>query len=445
MSGASAPFACTYPSIARMARRLSEPMSPLNILIVDDHAFQREYMAHLARDMQGDFVDTAANGWDALRKLRLRRFDLVITDLMMDGVDGVQLIQSLAEFRHPPAVALVSASPKRLLASACLVAKLLGLRVIAHACKPLAPGDIEHMLRQFQYPHDSRPQTHAVSRFNKYTLLHALESGQIQAWFQPKLALIDNSICGVEALARWVQNDGSVLLPRDFLPWLSLHGLDENLLERIIKVVVEAQNGWLKLGCMVPVSINLPTHLLDDRSLPDRLLNMVTLAGGSPHRICFELTEGTTASHLSDFHASACRLRMMGFKLAQDDFGQGYSSIYNLLSVPFTELKIDRSLIQDCTSDDKACAILESAIALGRRLGVIVVAEGVENADQLALLRRLDCTAVQGTYVAEAMDYELMCRSLLGSFQTGQQRSTVAHKRLPTSPMSGQVALRQNR
>lgn len=428
-----------------MARRLSKSMSPLNILIVDDHAFQREYMAHLARDLQGDFVDTAANGWDALRKLRLRRFDLVITDLMMDGVDGVQLIQSLAEFRHPPAIALVSASPKRLLASACLVAKLLGLRVIAHACKPLAGGDIEHMLRQVQYPHDFRWQANAGPRFNKYMLLHALESGQIQAWFQPKLALIDNSVCGVEALARWVREDRTVLLPRDFLPWLSLHGLDENLLERIIKVAVEAQNGWLKLGYMLPVSVNLPTHLLDDRSLPDRLLSMVNAAGGSPHRICFELTEGTTASHLSDFHASACRLRMMGFKLAQDDFGQGYSSIYNLLSVPFTELKIDRSLIQDCTADDKACAILESAIALGRRLGVAVVAEGVENADQLALLRRLDCTVVQGRYVAEAMDYEQMCRSLQGNFQKGLQRSTFASKWLPTSPLSGQLAPRQDR
>lgn len=403
-------------------------MSSLNILIVDDHAFQREYMAHLAREARVGYVDTAANGWDALRKLRERRFDLVVTDLMMAGVDGVQLIQSLAEFRHPPAVALVSASPKRLLASACLVAKLLGVRVIAQVCKPLSAGDVENMLRQLQYPYSRQAAGNSDARKDKYILLNALENGQIQAWFQPKLALIDNSICGVEALARWVQDDGAVLLPGEFLPWVSLHGLDENLLNRIIQVAVQAQNAWQRQGCSVSVSINLPTHLLDDRSLPDRLLAMVQAAGGRPQGICFELTEGATTSHLSDFHAGACRLRMMGFKLAQDDFGQGYSSIYNLLSVPFTELKIDRSLIQGCVSDDKVRAILESAIALGRRLGIVIVAEGVETAEQLAVLRRLDCTAVQGTYVAEAMDSELMSRRLRRGFPDDGYRAPVIHQ-----------------
>lgn len=409
-------------------------MSSLNILIVDDHAFQREYMAHLAREASAGHVDTAANGWDALRKLRVRRFDLVVTDLMMAGVDGVQLIQSLAEFRHPPAVALVSASPKRLLASACLVAKLLGVRVIGQVCKPLSAGDVDNMLRQLQYPHSRQASGNGDARKDKYSLLNALENGQIQAWFQPKLALIDNSICGVEALARWVQDDGAVLLPGEFLPWVSLHGLDENLLSRIIQVSVQAQNAWLLQGYSVPVSINLPTHLLDDRSLPDRLLAMVHAAGGRPQSICFELTEGTTTSNLSDFHAGACRLRMMGFKLAQDDFGQGYSSIYNLLSVPFTELKIDRSLIQGCVSDDKVKAILESAIALGRRLGIVIVAEGVETAEQLAVLRRLDCTAVQGTYVAEAMDRELMSHRLRRGFLDDGCRVPVVHKALTALP-----------
>ncbi len=421
-------------------------MSPLNILIVDDHAFQREYMARLVLEAGAAYVDTAANGWDALRKLRMRRFDLVITDLMMEGVDGVQLIQSLSEFRDPPAVALVSASPKRLLTSAYLVAKLLGLRVVAQICKPLVVADVEKMLRQLRHPRGLQMRAGGGAHSNKHILQCALENGQIQAWFQPKLALIDDSICGVEALARWVQDDGTVLLPGEFLPWLSLHGLDEDLLSRIIQAVVEAQNKWIRLGCSVPVSINLPTHLFDDRSLPDRLLTTVHTAGGRPQDICFELTEGTTTSHLSDFHAGACRLRMMGFKLAQDDFGQGYSSIYNLLSVPFTELKIDRSLIQDCVGDDKVLAILESAIALGRRLGITVVAEGVETAEQLAVLRHLDCTAVQGAYVAGAMDTELMGQHLRQSFLNEPQSSTVLYKWLPAlSSLLGNATMRQDR
>ncbi|MFY0480742.1 EAL domain-containing response regulator [Achromobacter marplatensis] len=408
-------------------------MPRLNILIVDDHALQLEYMVHLMRHARAGHVETALNGWDALEKLRSHRFDLVITDLMMPGLDGVQLIQSLSELINPPAIALVSASPKRLLASACIVAKLLGLRVIAQICKPVSADDIDMMLKQLQQPQGVLLEPPRGISEDRDTLLSALDNGEIQAWFQPKLALIDDSVCGVEALARWVRDDGTISFPGEFLPSLSFHGLEERLLNSIVSFSIAAQKHWRVAGYSIPVSINLPTHLLDDRALPDRLLANVRAAGGDPESICFELTEGTTTSHLSDFHAGACRLRMMGFKLAQDDFGQGYSSIYNLLTVPFTELKIDRSLIQDCVNDDKVRAILDSAITLGRRLGIAVVAEGVETREQLELLRQLDCTAVQGFYVAEALDVNLMAIRLHGDCWDNSTNTAAVYKRLPDS------------
>lgn len=398
-------------------------MEALEILIVDDHLLQREYMACLMRQIAPSHAITVTSGSSALGALQGKDFDLVVTDLIMPGLDGVQLIQAIAEVKKPPAVALVSASPKRLLGSACLVARLLGLRVIAQVCKPLRSDDVKSMLQNLALSRNSQMNRKPPAMIDKDKLIRAIENNRIRPWFQPKVALIDDSICGAEALCRWFVDDKTILLPGDFLPWLIFHKLEEDLLFKVVESSISAHLYWKQHGFDVSVSVNLPTHLMDSRSLPDRLLSTVISAGGDPQKITFELTEGTTTSNVSDLHAGACRLRMMGFNLSQDDFGQGYSSMYNLLSVPFTELKIDRALVNDCVTDEKVKAILESAVTLGRRLGIPVVAEGVETREQLELLRKLDCTAVQGFYVGMAMSEERLLKRLSLRSVVGPQKS----------------------
>ena len=137
--------------------------------------------------------------------------------------------------------------------------------------------------------------------------------------------------------------DGSVLLPGQFLPALILDELEDELLLSMLAQTITAQHVWQQHDFRMEVSVNLPTHLLQNADLPDRLYDHVMRLGGTPQDICFELTEGSTTDAISDYYAGACRLRMKGFGLAQDDSGQGYSSVFNLVSTPFTELKIDRS------------------------------------------------------------------------------------------------------
>ena len=106
---------------------------------------------------------------------------------------------------------------------------------------------------------------------------------------------------------------------------------------------------------------------------------------------------------ISNFYAGACRLRIKGFGLSQDDFGKGYSSYMNLVSAPFTELKIDRELVHGCNNNEELAQALTSIVRLGRQLGLTVVAEGVETAQELALLRKIDCTQVQGFLISHAV------------------------------------------
>lgn len=170
-----------------------------------------------------------------------------------------------------------------------------------------------------------------------------------------------------------------------------------------VKQTILAQSCWRKQGYDIPVSINLPTHLLDSDSLADRLFDLVIEHDGVPGMIGFELMECSTTDNISKFYAGACRLRMKGFGLAQDDFGQGYSSYFNLVSTPFTELKIDRALVQGCVENKSLALAIASIVALGQQLGLEVVAEGVESQDELVLLRQLKCDAVQGFLISQAV------------------------------------------
>ena len=135
------------------------------------------------------------------------------------------------------------------------------------------------------------------------------------------------------------------MLPASFLGAVHRHGLNQALLTRMLEDALSAYRRWRKLGFKVPVSVNLPTRLLDNPLLPDELYNTVAASGVPAEDVTFELLEDETTSVPGQYYMGASRLRLKGFGLAQDDFGKGYSSMYTLISTPFTELKIDRAFV----------------------------------------------------------------------------------------------------
>ena len=377
-------------------------MKPCSILIVEDHPFQHLYLQNLFSTL-GEFdLVFAKDGEAALACLKSRDFDLVLTDLLMPGMDGVQFIQGLATLRAKPALAIMSAASRRMLMSASLVASNLQVNVIGLISKPVNIAALRNLteqllgLRQVVLPE-------TAPGIERQAILEALDNGELQAWFQPKKALANARIVAAEALVRWIHPEYGVLLPGAFLPALKAYSLEERLLWRVLEQAIAAQARWRVQGYDIPVSINLPTHLLNSYDLADRILAFVLEHQGIPGRICFELMECSVPQDISNFYAGACRLRIKGFGLSQDDFGKGYSSYMNLVSAPFTEVKIDRALVQGCNANEELAQALTSIVSLGRQLGLIVVAEGVETAQELALLRKIDCTQVQGFLISHAV------------------------------------------
>ncbi|MNJ18129.1 Oxygen sensor protein DosP [compost metagenome] len=377
-------------------------MKTCSILIVEDHPFQHLYLQNLFNEMGIFDLECARDGEEALACLKRRHFDLVLTDLLMPGMDGVQFIQGLAAQRSRPTLAIMSAASRRMLMGASLVANYLQVKVIGLISKPVNAAALRCLIDQLQALRQAVP-VEAHAGIDCKSILDALDKGELQAWFQPKKALNNGLIVSAEALVRWLHPEHGTLLPGLFLPALIAFGLEERLLWRVLEQTIAAQAIWRQQGYDIPVSINLPTHLLNSHDLPDRILAFVLAHQGLPARICFELMECSVPDDISNFYAGACRLRIKGFGLSQDDFGKGYSSYMNLVSAPFTELKIDRALVQGCNSNAELAQALTSIVSLGRQLGLTVVAEGVETAQELALLRKIDCNQVQGFLISHAV------------------------------------------
>lgn len=236
---------------------------------------------------------------------------------------------------------------------------------------------------------------------NRAVLLDALYKDQIQAWLQPKVAVQSQQLVALEALARWRHPQLGLLSPDVFLPWFSEHGLDEALLMHILQEALVLQAYWRRQGMVMPVAVNLSTHLLNDASLPDRLMARVRAQQGRACDITFELLENSDTKTPCALFMGACRLVSMGFGLAQDDVGVAYSSMERLANAPFSEVKLDRRFVHGISDNPWQAEHVLSWIDAAKQRGLRVTAEGVEAQSDLELLQQMGCDYAQGYLFAK--------------------------------------------
>ena len=404
---------------------MTKTLPEYKVLIVDDHPLQCVHLADQLAAAGFGQADLASCAETALAKTESQPYHLVLIDLNMAGMDGVQFIDRLARQPHPPTLAIVSACVRRIIESVALMAREKGLDVLGTFSKPFAAQDARQLASQLrqnrQESAPGRPGNELAS--DRAALESALRQGQLRAWFQPKQSLATGRFAGAEALARWVHPKLGCLSPGAFLPAIRRHGLDKALLRRILQDALHGHLQWSRQGFRVPVSVAAMGHSaggnlvgmlattaddpeLDDPDLPDELEEMVLSHRVATSEVTFELLEDETPTVQGQYYMGASRLRLKGFGLAQDDFGRGYSSMYSLISTPFTELKIDRAFVCGAASDESQAAALRSSVQLGRQLGLQVTAEGVETPSDLQFLRQVGCHYAQGFLISAAVDTE---------------------------------------
>ena len=193
------------------------------------------------------------------------------------------------------------------------------------------------------------------------------------------------------------------MLPGDLVPALSAHGLLAEATLVMLDQTAQLVAAALQRGHAVSGSVNVSLRAMSDtlfcRELP-RILQRHDL---DPCWITIEITETDAMRELTEVVENTARVRMFGFRLSIDDFGSGYSSLSQLLAIPFSELKLDRSFIRDLDTDPRKQAVLRCCADLGRSLALDVVAEGVETAAELAAVEVCGCTHVQGFRIARPM------------------------------------------
>lgn len=229
------------------------------------------------------------------------------------------------------------------------------------------------------------------------SLRHALDRDEFILHYQPKVNICTGEIVGLEALVRWEHPEMGLVSPATFIPIAEETGLIVELGEWVLRTACQQAVLWHKLGLApLSVAINLSARQFYQPNLVEIVAQVIESTGLNPQQLELEITETIAVKNMEFAKSILCNLQALGVHIAMDDFGTGYSSLNYLKQLPFNTLKIDQSFIQDLKPASKDVEIINAVIALGKGLDLKVVAEGVDNEEQLELLRSLNCEIVQG-------------------------------------------------
>jgi diguanylate cyclase (GGDEF)-like protein len=233
-------------------------------------------------------------------------------------------------------------------------------------------------------------------------LRSAIKDGSIEAWVQPKASLVDGSIVGVEALARWRHADG-VRGPHEFLPVAEANGMIGPLTEAMLDSALSSCAAWLARGITAGIAVNVSPRSLKDSSFAETLSAVLARHAVPAHMLTLEITETSLMADSPQAIDLLVRLNALGVRLSIDDFGTGYSSLAYLRRLPVNEVKIDREFTSRIASDPRVLMIVRSVADLARNMGMDTVAEGVEDSQIWGTLQELGIGQAQGYHLSKPM------------------------------------------
>jgi EAL domain-containing protein (putative c-di-GMP-specific phosphodiesterase class I) len=378
------------------------------ILVIDDEVSFCRLMTRLIGDLghevrsicclnPADFAD-------------LRESDTIFVDMMMPHTDGIEVLDFLSRHDVKPSVVLMSGVHGEVLATAETIGKRLGLRIIGVLTKPFRRADIRRILENEQRQPPPPSLLPPASEIDIQEVIEGLDGQEFDAFLQPIVDLTTNQLVGYEALARWRSKKFNLVMPDRFIGVAARHGILPRLSCQMLDRALGYAATLLVKGQTCKISVNLGAEDLLDNELPQKLAAMMAAHNLPSRSLTVELTESSAATNELLMLGILARLRLKGIDLAIDDFGTSYSGLDRLSNIPFTALKIDKRFISDMMTNKNARMIVESSIALARRLNLKTVAEGIETNDQFIHLKELGCDHGQGYLIARPMEFSSLLR-----------------------------------
>jgi EAL domain-containing protein (putative c-di-GMP-specific phosphodiesterase class I)/CheY-like chemotaxis protein len=339
---------------------------------------------------------------------------LIILDLLMPNVDGVELLRMLAKRRCAAGIILMSGIGARVIETAVELAATLGLNIVGSLQKPFRLAELQEVVRKHLVPAAAvASNSHPAIAVSEEDLRGAIERDEFVLHFQPQVDMVSQAVTGMEALVRWQHPSLGLVSPDSFIPRAEelrlIHALTWCVIRRGISMLQRFATEELPAPVL---SINISTQSLQSLTFPDELLMLLSCYNIQPSQIMLEITETGLLDKLASSLDVLTRLRLKGILLSIDDFGTGYAMMQQLKRIPATELKIDRSFVSQMLESYGDRIMVQKTIEMGHELGMNVVAEGVETVEQLEFLRANYCDVAQGYLISRPLPEDDVTRWL---------------------------------
>jgi EAL domain-containing protein (putative c-di-GMP-specific phosphodiesterase class I) len=373
-------------------------------MVLDDEPFMRQWLVRLLAHAGFKNVTACEDGASALRQVddTSSRPALILCDLNMPGMDGVEFIRKLVEHGYTGSLVLVSGEDERVLQSASKLVQAHHIEVLGSLHKPVSQQRLSALIAHWRPTPPATPAT-PNNRYTARRLRQAIEHGELITHYQPKVRLVTGEVEGLETLVRWCHPQDGLVLPDHFIGMAEAHGLINALTHTVLVQALSDMSKWQQMGLKLKVAINVSMDNLHELDFPEFVTQHVQAAGMPPHAIVLEVTESRLAHDLRAPLEILMRLRLRRFGLSIDDFGTGHSSLTQLRDMPFDELKIDQDFVRGAHSHETNRAILFASLRMARELGMTSVAEGVEDQADWDFLRGSGCDLAQGYFIAKPM------------------------------------------
>jgi EAL domain-containing protein (putative c-di-GMP-specific phosphodiesterase class I) len=350
-------------------------------------------------------VHEASNGKEALALLEALDPPpcVLLLDLEMPTMDGPELLSALRRRRIDIPVVVVSSRERALMHSVSHLGIILGLRILDTVQKPLSRDTLGTALAKWQ-PAPAvpavRPQTLPI---DGDALRLALDRAELLVHYQPQIEIRSGAVRGVEALVRWQHPTLGLISADRFIPLAEQSGVIHELTLQVLNQALLQVACWSAENLDLTVAVNISPLLLDRAELVNEISSLQRGYGVAAEQIILEVTESSLLTDAGAALEVLTRLRLRGFGLSLDDYGTGFSSMQQLARIPFTELKIDKSFVQGAHGRERLQVMLRSAVEMANELGMVTLAEGVEQREDLQVLQQCGCTLAQGWLFAKAM------------------------------------------
>ena len=406
--GRDAPIVGTMMAIPNSERA---PRRGLRVGIIDDdHALASELgdvlraTGHMAEEIPAATLAHALSWSDQ---------DVVILDVVMPGVDGLDVLDKLSRCGRPPAVILMSGHGEAVLRGAAEAARRSGLTVVGGLAKPFQFEELDRLIEGARAP----PEPPAAATPGPFAIrsavARAIADGTLAINFQPVLHADSFAFAGAEALLQGVLPGLPPVPPARIVEAVAA---DDDLLAALSWVVVrqaaEAARCWTLAGYQGPVAVNMPASVLRDPEAVEMLQLIVGGAGLKPGQMALELIEENVYDGAATTLATLVKLRVAGFGLLLDDVGRRESGLTQLSALPVTGLKIDIELLRAARSWEKPRFIFAALARLGADLGLTVTAEGVETRADAEFARNQGATHLQGYLFARKLPLDDLMAAL---------------------------------